>query len=287
MTELCQILYSEEYSSTMSALRSSLEQKLYTEEALLLTEKALDLLASHYTTWHYRFDIVKHLQKDLLEELDWCEEIALENQKNYQIWNYRQRIIEEIMQNADLADKFQHRREHPILDMMLQQDPKNHHVWSYRKWFVERFGLHNDEAELKFTTKLIETDARNNSAWTHRFFLKFKGGNISERDIQEEIEYVKSQIDLCPQNPSTWNYLSGIISETGKNLVEFKDFCLIYGDLQSKVISSSFALEMLAKIAIFEGNTSEADGIYDALSSTYDPIRKNYWAYLQAKLGNK
>ena len=79
----------------MSALRSLLEQKLYTEEALLLTEKALDLLASHYTTWHYRFDIVKHLQKDLFEELDWCEEIALENQKNYQIWNYRQRIIEE------------------------------------------------------------------------------------------------------------------------------------------------------------------------------------------------
>jgi hypothetical protein len=44
---------------------------------------------------------------------------------------------------------------------------------------------------------------------------------------------------------------------------------------------------MLAKIAIFEGNTSEADGIYDALSSTYDPIRKNYWAYLQVKLGSK
>lgn len=268
----------------MVALRSSLEKKAYTEEALALTEDALELLASHYTTWHYRFDIVTHLQKDLFEELDWCEEIALENQKNYQIWNYRQRIIEEIMKDPVLANKFHHKREYPILDMMLQQDTKNHHVWSYRKWFVERFSLHNDESELAFTEKLIEVDARNNSAWTHRFFLKFKGGDISEGDIHEEIEFVKLNIDLCPQNPSTWNYLTGIFNQTGRDLTQLKDFCITYADIDQDVISSSFALEMLAKIAILESRNGDADRIYEALALKYDPIRKNYWKYLRNKL---
>ncbi|GEQ71123.1 hypothetical protein JCM33374_g4804 [Metschnikowia sp. JCM 33374] len=284
MAELCQILYSEEYSSTMGALRSSLEKKAYTEEALELTEKALDLLASHYTTWHYRFDIVTHLQKNLFDELDWCEEVALENQKNYQIWNYRQRIIEKIMSDPVLAAQFHHKREYPILDMMLEQDTKNHHVWSHRKWFVERFALHRDEAELAFTNKLIEADARNNSAWTHRFFLKFKGGDLSEDEIVSEIDFVKSQIDLCPQNPSTWNYIGGIFNQTTRDLTQLKDFCLIYADIEKDVISSSFALETLAKIAILEGRIEDADRIYEALSTKYDPIRKNYWEYLRKKM---
>ncbi|OBA20878.1 protein prenylyltransferase [Metschnikowia bicuspidata var. bicuspidata NRRL YB-4993] len=287
MSELCQILYSDEYSSTMSALRSLLEKKAYTEEALKLTETALDLLASHYTTWHYRFDIVINLKKDLLDELNWCEEIALENEKNYQVWNYRQRIIEQILKDPELARKFHHRREYPILETMLQQDTKNHHVWSYRKWLVERFSLHDDDLELAFTQKLIDADVRNNSAWTHRYFLRFKGTVLSEKRLLEEIELVKLQIDLCPQNPSTWNYLLGIYNQTGRDLTELKDFCLIYADTEKEVISSSFALEFLAKIAILEHRLEDANSIYASLSSKYDPIRKHYWEFLQKQLDLK
>lgn len=270
---LCQILYSEEYKATMETLRHHLEEKIYTEEALGLTEKALELLASHYTTWQYRFAIVKHLGRSWFDELDWCELVALDNEKNYQIWNYRQLVIEEILALADAA-RFDHRREHPILTMMLQQDLKNHHVWTYRKWYVERFGLHDDAEEVAFLQALIDMDLRNNSAWTHRYFLKFSG---AAADVEGEIDFVKKRIALCPQNPSTWNYLQGIYRT--RTLVELEDFCLQFGDVEGEV-KSTFAVELLAKIALEKGDKARGVELYGLLAQKYDPIRANYWQYL-------
>lgn len=278
--ELCQILYSDDYKSTMATLREFLEQKIYTEEALLLTEKALELLASHYTTWQYRYTIIQHLQKDLFEELDWCELVALDNEKNYQIWNYRQRIIEDILANPETASRFDHKREFPILRMMLQQDSKNHHVWSYRKWFVEKFQLFDDPAELEFVENAIDADLRNNSAWTHRFFLKAKG----KLKFDGEEEFCKARIDICPQNPSSWNYLVGMYKQTGQKLADLKEFCSKHGDIKLGKIASVFAVETLAKIAVKENDDSSACDLYDLLASKYDPIRANYWNYLKAQL---
>lgn len=286
MSDLCKILYTEEYSATMAELRQALETQQYTEEALALTERALGLLASHYTTWHFRFELVKRLGKDLFAELDWCELVALENEKNYQIWNYRQRIVETILQDPELAPKLSHNREHPILNMMLQQDPKNHHVWLYRKWYVERFGLFQDVDELAFTTKLIAEDARNNSAWTHRFFLNFSGLAPAEEVALSEVRYTQDQINLCPQNPSPWNYLAGITTKMNWPVGKFRDFTEKYATPApgSNEILSSFALELLAKIEAADGNIDAATNIYDQLASTYDPIRAKYWAYLASRL---
>lgn len=280
LAELCQILYLEDYKATMATLREHLEQKIYTEEALKLTEEVLELLASHYTTWQYRYTIVKHLKKDLFEELDWCELVALDNEKNYQIWNYRQRIIEDILLDPESAAKFEYKREFPILRMMLQQDLKNHHVWSYRKWFVDRFELYDDPAELEFVESAIDTDLRNNSAWTHRFFLKAK----SERGFEGEVDFCKLKIDICPQNPSSWNYLTGIFKKTGGKLADLKEFCLKYGDVTKDKIGSTFAVENLAEIAIEEKDFAEARKLYGLLAEKYDPIRANYWNYLSKKL---
>lgn len=278
---LCQILYSEEYKSTMQQLRHFLENKVYSEEALKLTETALELLASHYTTWQYRFAIIKALNKDLYEELDWCELVALDNEKNYQIWNYRQLIIEEILADPETAKKFDYRREFPILDMMLQQDSKNHHVWSYRKWFVERFQLYRDQEEIEFLRKLINLDLRNNSAWTHMFFLNFSQKEMA--DVDEEIDFCKQRIGLCPQNPSSWNYLMGIYTKTQKDITELKLFCEEYGNLD-ETVKSSFALETLAKIDVKEGDKEGATKLYKLLAEKYDPIRANYWAYIVKKI---
>lgn len=280
MSELCQILYSEEYLSTMSQLREFLQGEVYSEEALELTEKALGLLASHYTTWHYRFNILKHLGKDWFAELDWCEVIALENEKNYQIWHYRQLVIEEILKDPASAARFDHHREYPIMNMMLEEDCKNHHVWSHRKWFVERFGLFGDEQELAYVTLLIDDDVRNNSAWTHRFFLKF-GQTTVLPDVDAEIAFACNRIDLCPQNPSSWNYLKGVYAAAGRRLGELKSFCERYA---GETVASSFALELLAKIAAEDGEGGEARRLYGLLALTYDPIRANYWAYVSKQV---
>lgn len=280
---LCDIMYSEEYKDVMGKLRENLERKVYNEEALVLTDKAVELLASHYTTWQYRFKIVKEIKRDLFEELDWCELVALDNEKNYQIWNYRQLIIEEILKNEQLASKFDYHREHPILEEMLNEDSKNHHVWSYRKWFVERFSLHESLEENQFVEKMLDADLRNNSAWTHRFYLKF-GHSDWQKNVEPEIEFAKLKIEICPQNPSSWNYLRGIYRKGKKNVEELRLFCLPLADIEAKTIKSSFALETLAEIEKSAGNKDTAAKYYQLLAEVYDPIRKNYWTYVQKQL---
>lgn len=286
--QLCQILYDEEYKETMGLLLALLQKEEYSERALDMTEKGIELLASHYTIWNYRYNILIRLDKDLFEELDWCEQIALENEKNYQIWNYRQLIIEKIISNGD--KKFDPHREFPIMNAMLEEDKKNHHVWSYRKWLAERFELYEDDKEIQFVDQCIVQDLRNNSAWTHRFFLRFSVDRLCTREsIEQEIELTKTRIAQCPQNPSSWNYLFGIYKKFDRDIDELYDFCLKFANAEDDldvevVISSSFALETLAKIYKSRKQPAMAIKMYDLLSATYDPIRANYWNYEKSRI---
>ena len=125
---------------------------------LHITELGINELASHYTIWIYRFNILKNLpNRNLYDELDWCEEIALDNEKLSDL-ELSTIIIGQIMElNNNDFDPY---REFPILEAMLSSDPKNHHVWSYRKWLVDTFDLHNDAKELSFVDKVIDTDLK-------------------------------------------------------------------------------------------------------------------------------
>lgn len=290
---LCKILYDEEYKKTMGILLSLMKNKEYSERALYMTGLGIELLASHYSIWSYRYNILLELKKDLFEELDWCEQIAVENEKNYQIWNYRQLIIEQILASGQ---EFSTRREYPILELMLASDNKNHHVWTYWKWMVERFELYNDFTEHDLNEKLIRYDERNNSAWTHRFFINFSHKEmITEERIRDEINFAKNSIEIVPQNISSWNYLRGIYKVAGYDIKELEEFCLKFADFSKimektddierddEIILSSFALELLGDIysAI---DKKKAVLVYNALSKTYDPIRANYWDYKISKL---
>ncbi|KGU16527.1 protein farnesyltransferase/geranylgeranyltransferase type-1 subunit alpha [Candida albicans 19F] len=282
--QICQILYDEDYKQIMGILLSLMKAEEYSERALHITELGINELASHYTIWIYRFNILKNLpNRNLYDELDWCEEIALDNEKNYQIWNYRQLIIGQIMElNNNDFDPY---REFPILEAMLSSDPKNHHVWSYRKWLVDTFDLHNDAKELSFVDKVIDTDLKNNSAWSHRFFLLFSKKHLAtDNTIDEELNYVKDKIVKCPQNPSTWNYLLGIHERFDRSITQLEEFSLQFVDLEKDQVTSSFALESLAKIYTQQKKYNESRTVYDLLKSKYDPIRSNFWDYQISKL---
>lgn len=287
--QLCQILYDDEYKSVMGILLALLAKKEYSDRVFELTQAGIELLASHYTIWNYRYNIIVHLDKNLYEELDWCEQLALDNEKNYQIWNYRQLIIELIIskETIDTVKKFNAYHEFPIVDEMLSQDSKNHHVWSYRKWLVERFKLYRDEREIEFVEKRIEYDVKNNSAWTHRFFIKFGDELVDQNVVNEEIEYVKQKIQEAPQNASSWNYLIGIYQKFKKpnELTDLEEFCKVFATInEENVIKSSYALELLGKINVEKNNKPKAIEIYSLLKDTYDPIRKNYWTYQIKKI---
>ncbi|KAM3164126.1 CAAX geranylgeranyltransferase alpha subunit [Lachancea thermotolerans] len=285
--ELCQIMYDGEYRTVMGIARALLQKLEFSERALHATSQAIDLVPAFYTMWNYRFQIVKALYgtdgAELNRELDWLDEFTLNNPKNYQIWSYRQALL-----RLHPSPEFQ--RELPILQSMIDDDTKNYHVWSYRRWCVLFFG--DFTIELQFASSLIARDVYNNSAWCHRMFVlknQVPKGPPAEV-LTGELHYTKKQIELAPQNISSWNYLRGLYDEflDGKADPAIMEFALSFtpgifaadASDTSPRIQSSYALEFLAHAyAKNEDTFAQARKAYQALSDHFDPIRKNFWAY--------
>lgn len=185
---------------------------------------------------------------------------------------------------------------------MFAQDTKNYHVWTYRHWLVRRFKLWDSPRELADVESLINSDVRNNSAWNHRFMLKFgprcndepaglPGSNdlpasekgrldvVDEEAVDLELEYAKQKILLAPQNRSPWAYARGVLRVAGRGLEEWREFCgRFVGD--DGAVKSTHALEWLADVYLGqEDMKSEAVRLLGLLKERFDPVRKNYWEY--------
>lgn len=279
---VAQIMYTEEFKRVFGVLGALMGKEEYSERALALTEDALALNAANYTAWEYRYNNIIKLGKDLVEELDWVENVAVENIKNYQIWNYRQLLIRQIG-----FDRYEIKREFPLINTMIEDDSKNYHVWSHRKWVVSH--LDEYQYEMEFVDSLISKDVYNNSAWSHRYFVVAHAFCLCKRDSPEaaqlftaEKEYTLGKIEASPQNLSSWNYLRGVYELFGRDLGELNGFILKFADLEaSEGVVSVPALEMLCR------NYSTTDPQlairgYDLLASKYDPVRANYWSYLKS-----
>jgi protein farnesyltransferase/geranylgeranyltransferase type-1 subunit alpha len=114
--------------------------------------------------------------------LDFLDEFASENPKNYQLWYHRRAIIE---MSQDPS------REFDFTDEVFDTDAKNYHAWAHRfvflcffssnnfsdfsfflfsqsQWVIRTFNLF--DKELAFVDKCIEKDVRNNSAWNQVSF---------------------------------------------------------------------------------------------------------------------
>jgi protein farnesyltransferase/geranylgeranyltransferase type-1 subunit alpha len=273
------ILYTEEYKKSLGLLKALQAKEEYSERAIFLTEQVIKLNPGHYTVWQYRYHNIINLQKDIDEELDWCEGIAIDNVKNYQIWHYRRLLL---TKQAELTGLKNARREFPLMEVMLDDDSKNYHVWSYRKWAVKWSGLWDHE--LDFVDKYIKKDPYNNSAWSHRYFIFFdRDENIllKSEEFDKEVDYVVENIRLSPQNVSPWNYLIGIHEGLNEPLIGLKELVLSFANVieQDGELKSIPALELLIKIYKSENNNELAVKGYDLLSEKYDTIRSNYWDY--------
>ena len=280
---LAAIAYSEEYGETMSYLRAVMAANEYSPRVLALTEDLIDHNPAHYTVWLYRAQCLFALNADLRRELDWLNETALANQKNYQIWHHRNMLVDRLGSCEG---------ETVFVERMLALDAKNYHVWSYRQWLMQRFDLW-EQGELEFTERMLEDDVRNNSAWNHRWYVingrEEQGvlGVMDEKIREREIEFAQRAIAKAPQNPSPWNYLRGIVRKSRMSVAGLKTFVVQYADLtEPHGVRSSHALDLLADIlAEEEGSKQQAREALDLLAQTYDPIRKNYWEYRKGLLG--
>lgn len=298
--ELCKILYTDEYKQLMGLAKSMLSNNELSARAFRLTSQLINLVPAFYTIWNYRFNILSHLINHkqivdsssdffIMKELDWLDQVTLNNPKNYQIWSYRQSILTKLIKGQPSL-----KHELPIIEMMLNDDTKNYHVWSYRKWVVKFIGDYTNE--LSFANNMIDRDVYNNSAWNHRMFY-LKQICPDPLFLSQELDYVKTKISLAPQNVSSWNYLRGLLNflpsnqlndtnnNSNDNIETFISQFLSNLPLDSNVrdisslpdIQSSYALEFLADIYASKGERQMSELCYKYLSIKYDPIRKNYW----------
>ncbi|KAG0670355.1 CAAX geranylgeranyltransferase alpha subunit [Maudiozyma exigua] len=275
--ELCRIMYCDEYKQVMALMRRMISKDELSVRALRLNSRAIELSPAFYTAWNYRFRIIEHLLKEetqlqgeghdasymLNKELDWLDEFTLNNPKNYQIWSYRQALLTQLYPHATFS------REHPIMDLMLDDDSKNYHVWSYRKWCCAHFKTYGQE--MAFTERFIKRDVYNNSAWSYRFSML----KHSDVDLDQELQFVLDKIEYVPQNISTWNYLGGLLQMMGtsdKLVEQLLQFSKKYID------ESAFAYEFYARMSKLSGTANGKDvaQMYSHIADI-DPIRDQWW----------
>ena len=280
---LAAIAYSDEYAETMAYLRAVMAAHEFSPRVLALTEDLIDMNPAHYTVWLYRAQCLFALDADLRHELDWLNETALAHQKNYQIWQHRNMVVDRLGECEGETD---------FVEEMFEKDAKNYHVWSYRQWLVKRFGLW-EKGELEFVDRMLRLDVRNNSAWNHRWFVvngrEAEGvQGITDSDVRaREVKYAMEAIHKAPQNQSPWNYLRGIVRLSGMSVAHLRGFAEQYASVdQPDMVRSSHALDLLANILAEEERGKEQAGVaLDLLATRYDPIRKNYWQYKKGLLG--
>jgi protein farnesyltransferase/geranylgeranyltransferase type-1 subunit alpha len=321
---LAQIAYTDEYaegsllpflfhnifltgSIAMGYLRAVMASKEHSQRVLTLTEHIISLNPAHYTVWLYRASTLFALNSSVQAELEWVNEIALIHQKNYQIWHHRQLLIDNlyssISSNPSAITELG-ASERAFMTQMFDEDSKNYHVWSYRQYLVKKLDMFGEE-ELKSIEVLLKDDVRNNSAWSHRFFLVFSdpsyttpGSKATEPDptipssiIDREIEFSKAATFEAPQNQSPWNYLRGVLRKGGRKLSTLECFAeefvkLPDGEGKGEDVKSSHALDFLADVWGEEGSgkVDKADLALRLLGSKYDAVRKNYWEWRRGQL---
>ena len=289
----------------MGYLRAVMAAEEHSPRVLSLTEHIISLNAAHYTVWLYRATTLFALHSSIHNELTWINGVALENQKNYQIWHHRQLLLDHLYPtlSADPAALQQLAvSEIAFMTQMFGEDAKNYHVWGYRQYLVRKLNLFN-EAELKSIEELLRLDVRNNSAWSHRFFIVFSnpeyatpGSKSTERDpgipdsvIEREITFAQAATFEAPQNQSPWNYIRGVLRKGGRKLSTLEGFASEFVKLPKEAdevvegeqedVKSSHALDFLADCWAEMGDEKRAGIALVLLAEKYDPIRRNYWEW--------
>lgn len=221
----------------------------------------------------------KHLWGNVQAELKWLDEVSFRNLKNYQIWHHRHALADLLPSDTaattassndtiSLLDSFI-KSEQRFLAQILSLDTKNYHVWSYRQWLCSRFpsfllpanspplntsiaATYRSHPEVAAIDLMIDDDIRNNSAWSHRYFLLFghheltyaqaqappvilklvneekllhKAGLVDNGLVEAEINFTKDEIRKAPQNGSTWNYLGGVLRHGNVEKSTLEEFC--------------------------------------------------------------
>lgn len=193
-------------------------QNEHSETALHATAKILRINPEYYTMWNYRREILvaqsKELElKYLLEDLKSMVELMQRFPKVYWIWNHRAWVF---MRLQELTGQAPWEKDLELDSMMLEKDPRNFHGWHYRRYLISNLekytGRTMAEEEKEYTTTKINQNFSNYSAFHNRSLLLRQLGDNSPEGFRKELDYVKTAINMDPEDQSAWLYYRWVLT---------------------------------------------------------------------------
>lgn len=173
---------------------------IFNLDALGQTSKLLQTNPEYYTIWNHRRLILQHLFGEdkvgqeledghsrnvsliaelISDDLNFLLPLLRQFPKCYWIWKYRQWLLDEATRLLPVSDARGYwQRELGLVGKMLSLDSRNFHGWGYRRKVVTALenaqlcqngeGISMTEEDFQYTTKKIESNLSNFSAWHTR-----------------------------------------------------------------------------------------------------------------------
>jgi len=231
-----------------------------------LTTKMLQINPEFYTVWNYRRNIYLNavfpnstpeqineiLRKDLV-----MITIALKTHpKVYWIWNHRRWCLEQTPDGPGGEGGDPHgwrmknwKQELSLVEKMLDADARNFHAWGYRRYVLASIPVKRpDIEEFAYTTKKIEANFSNFSAWHQRskiYPLLWESDALDHKKSREdEFELVRNAMYTDPEDQSVWVYHRWLVG-SGEDAGLLKREIQAIKELLEEEAGSKWCLESL------------------------------------------
>ncbi|KAL1222510.1 Geranylgeranyl transferase type-2 subunit alpha 1 [Cardamine amara subsp. amara] len=208
--------------SLQSQFMANHHDKIYTNEAIELSTKLLEINPEAYTAWNYRklavedrlsrIESDQNLVKSILdEELNVVESALRQNFKSYGAWHHRKWVLSK--GHSSIGNELR------LLDKFQRLDSRNFHAWNYRRFVVELTNR-SEQDELQYTDDMISNNFSNYSAWHNRSVLlssllaRNADGFIPNKKIPEEYDLIHNAIFTDPDDQSGWFYHLWLLDQT-------------------------------------------------------------------------
>lgn len=191
-----------------TALENKVLQSRHGGATLNMTTDLLNANPELYTVWNMRRELLGRGKDELNGELRFVEKLIQRYPKVYWLWDHRLWVLD------NLGSEAPWQRELGLVSMLLEHDARNFHGWTYRRAVIARMEACLNKSftqqEMDFTTKKINENFSNFSAWHNRSTLIRK--LEIPPSLEEELAYSQEAILMDPEDQSAWIYYRWLLS---------------------------------------------------------------------------
>ncbi|KAF9483826.1 rab-protein geranylgeranyltransferase [Pholiota conissans] len=294
---------------------SGKKQQDWSQDAFTLTTRLLQVNPEFYTIWNYRRNILtkgifhnsspEAINHILTDELAMTMSALKSHPKVYWIWNHRRWCLENIpngpgkQQEADFVGwkQIAWSKELFVVEKMLDSDARNFQAWDYRRYVLAGMPTPRPEsAELVYTSRKIEANFSNFSAWHQRsktLTSLWEHGKLDEaKSREQEFELLRNAMYTDPNDQSVWIYHRWLVGTDGSAELLEREIAAIQ-ELLDEQPDSKWCVESIIRYkhlllkksssADVKALSEECRGLLGRLQEI-DPLRRRRYQDLELEL---